>query len=146
MALDGVEVANGVGIRHLAGRTARKLTQLGMSVLRVSDYQVFGRQRTEIQYRNGHLADAQTMLRSLPVQARLVKSSRLHEGVNLRLVVGRDLVARKIAWLEDENSAFPVIAAHGVPELVSLNAHRDFPLTVALKPAGTNPTEGWRLL
>lgn len=100
-AIDRLEVSNGVGVRHLAGRTARQLSRFGFGVTRVSDYRRFGKQRTEIHYRDGHLADAKALQQRLPVDVKFVRAGQLHAGVNVRLVVGRDLVAGQVAsWLD----------------------------------------------
>ena len=145
-ALDGIEVSNGVGIRNLAGRTARTLSRLGVTVARVSDYRLFGRQQTEIHYRNGHVGEAMAVRTTLPVGARLVQSSRLHPQVNVRLVVGKDLVQRQVAWLgtegmtadaEDFPQALPSNVAQG--KGVDLVPH-------AGKVARANLDNGWRYL
>jgi Tfp pilus assembly protein PilF len=96
-ALGGLEISNGVGTRHLAGRTARSLSQLGIGVARVSNYEVFGKSRTEIHYRNGHQASARALQAALPVDAKLQAGSRLRQSVNIRLVIGRDMVGRDLA-------------------------------------------------
>lgn len=102
--IDGLEVSNGVGIRHLAGRTARRLAEQGARVARVSDDRIFGRPLTEIHYRAGHIEQARAVLASLPVAARLVPSRSLSQGINVRLVIGKDLVAPRLAWLEDSEA------------------------------------------
>lgn len=145
-ALDGIEVSNGVGIRHLAGRTARTLSGLGVTVARVSDYRLFGRQRTEIHYRNGHVGEAMAVRRTLPVGARLVQSSRLHPQVNVRLVIGKDLVERQVAWLGSEGmtaDAEPEALSYAKAETVQRGIDLQA-LTARLSRADVNA--GWRLL
>lgn len=132
-------MSNGVGIRNLAGRTARKLSQLGVTVLRVSDYQLFGRQRTEIHYRIGYLPSAESMQKTLPVKARLVRSSKLSEGVNLRLVIGKDLVTRRIAWLDDDAILPGTMALEAVNPVTDLALHSG-------KVARADVNDGWRFL
>lgn len=113
-AIDRLEVSNGVGVRHLAGRTARQLSRFGAGVTRVSDYRRFGKQRTEIHYRDGHLAGAKALQQRLPVDVKLVRAGQLHAGVNIRLVVGRDLVAGQVAsWLDAPDLASAAVA--GIP-------------------------------
>ena len=97
--LGGFEVSNGVGQRNLAGRTARALERMGIHVTRVSDYRLFGRQRTEIHYREGYRQVAKAMGESLPVKARVTASKRLPQDINVRLVVGRDWSAAQVAML-----------------------------------------------
>jgi tetratricopeptide (TPR) repeat protein len=96
---EGFEVSNGVGQRNLAGRTARALERMGIHVTRVSDYRLFGRQRTEIHYREGYRQVAKAMGESLPVKARVTVSKRLPQDINVRLVVGRDWSAAQVAML-----------------------------------------------
>lgn len=145
-ALDGIEVSNGVGIRHLAGRTARTLSGLGVTVARVSDYRLFGRQQTEIHYRNGHVGEAMAVRTTLPVGARLVQSSRLHPQVNVRLVIGKDLVERQVAWLgseamtADAGDATESFASH-VAQVKGLDL-----VPHAAKVARVNVDNGWRYL
>lgn len=111
-ASDGVEVSNGVGVRRLAGRTARQLSRFGIEVARVSDYRPFGLRTTEIHYRSGHLEGAMAVQRRLPVSAKLVSTASLRSGVNVRLVVGRDMVAESIvAWWSQEPLATTVAQA-----------------------------------
>ena len=111
-AIDRLEVSNGVGVRHLAGRTARQLSRFGAGVTRVSDYRRFGKQRTEIHYRDGHLAGAKALQQRLPVEVKLVRAGQLHAGVNIRLVVGRDLVAGQVAsWLDAPEVASADVAS-----------------------------------
>ena len=98
-AVEGFEVSNGVGQRNLAGRTARALERMGIHVTRVSDYRLFGRQRTEIHYREGYRQVAKAMGESLPVKARVTVSKRLPQDINVRLVVGRDWSAAQVAML-----------------------------------------------
>src|SRR5690606_6997096 len=100
-AVDGLEVSNGVGLPRLASRTARQLSRFGADVARVSDWRSFGQQRTEIHYRAGHVAGARAVQARLPVEAKLVRGGPMRAGVNVRLVVGRDMVAGTLArWYE----------------------------------------------
>jgi tetratricopeptide (TPR) repeat protein len=101
-AIDRLEVSNGAGISRLATRTARRLAQMGAEVARVTNYPVFGQQRTEIHYRDGHAESAKRLGERLPVDARLVSTEGLRGDVDIRLVVGRDMVAGDVAawWNE----------------------------------------------
>jgi tetratricopeptide (TPR) repeat protein len=165
-AIDGLEVSNGVGLRSLAGRTARQLERFGVSVARVSDYQTFGKGRTEVHYRAGHLEGAKAVQQRLPVDAKLVKASKMHPGVNVRLVVGRDMVVGPIAWWSDMPAvAESAMMAYAAPvaveqpiaqaEPVGFAPIRSEPMAIAmprgldLKPfagkvARANVDDGWR--
>jgi hypothetical protein len=122
LALAGVEVSNGIGAPNLAGRAARRLFQLGVGVVRVSDHWKFGVQRTKIHYREGQLERAKALQDTLPIKVRLVPSNELAEGVNVRLVIGRDLAAARAAFLQAEEPALalspvvPVIPSAAIRE------------------------------
>lgn len=161
----GLEVSNGVGLRSLAGRTARQLERFGASVARVSDYRTYGKGRTEIHYLAGHVAGAKALQQRLPVDARLVEVSKMHPGVNVRLVVGRDMVAGPVAWWSEdpataesvtmaraEQLAPPTIGlAPAVSDGVEASLAIAAPRGVALKPfaakvARVDVEDGWRYL
>lgn len=143
ISLDGVEVSNGVGIRRLAGSTANRLSRLGVGVVRVSDYQFFGLRQSQIHYRKGHEAAAEALRRSLPIDVQLVRSARLSEGVNVRLVVGRDLVAARIADADVEQpiTGFGFAGSGAIPWAesagVDLGAH-------ARQVGRASVEDGWR--
>ncbi len=103
-SVDGLEVSNGVGLPRLASRTARQLSRFGADVARVSDWRNFAQRRTEIHYRAGHLAGAKAVSDRLPVEVRLVRASQMRAGVNVRLVLGRDMVVSQVASWYDEPS------------------------------------------
>ncbi|TXL66055.1 LytR C-terminal domain-containing protein [Zeimonas arvi] len=161
----GLEVSNGVGLRSLAGRTARQLERFGASVARVSDYRTYGKGRTEIHYLAGHAAGAKALQQRLPVEARLVEVSKMHPGVNVRLVVGRDMVAGPVAWWSEdpavaesatmaraEQLAPPVIGlapavSGGVEASLAIAAPRGVELKpFAAKVARVDVEDGWRYL
>lgn len=102
--LSGVEVSNGVGLPNLAGRTARRLSKLGVAVVGVRDHWRFGVERTQILYREGQRESAETLRSALPVRVRLVPTPTLSEGVNVRLILGRDLTAGEVAFLESDDA------------------------------------------
>ena len=157
----GLEVSNAVGLRSLAGRTARQLERFGASVARVSDFRVFGKGRTEVHYLPGHLESAKVIRERLPVDAELVKVSKMHPGVNVRLVVGRDMVVGPIAWwgddLEAADSVTMARAVQVAPPSIGIAPVPAEPLVIAappgvdLKPfaakvARANVEDGWRHL
>lgn len=124
-----LEVSNAVGIKRLAAHTARQLGRYGVEVSRLSDYRPFGLPVTQIQYRDGHLTDARALQQHLPVTATMVPVASLREGVDLRLVVGRDMIAGR--------SAVPGVVVWWEQPSVPAPA----PVRVAAGEAG-----GWRLL
>lgn len=92
-----LEVSNGVGVAGLAGRTARRLNGLGMQVGRLTDVRGFGRQQSELLYREGFLAQAESVQGTLPIEVRLLRSESLHSRIDIRLVIGRDLANRSMS-------------------------------------------------
>lgn len=107
-ALDRFEISNGVGVHRLARRTAHEFERFGASVTRVSNHASFDRERTEIHFRGGSFDRARLLQRSLPVRAALVRVQRLHPGVDVKLVVGSDMLAPR--------GASPGIADVGIAE------------------------------
>ena len=101
----GLEVSNGAGIRYLAQRTAEKLSELGLAVVRITNYPVFSKEQSEIHYRSGHLEEARAMQGTLPVDAKLVNAKHLRRGVNVRLVLGKDLGSQQVARVDSGVSA-----------------------------------------
>lgn len=100
-AIDRLEVSNGAGTNRLAARTAQRLSRMGAAVTHVTNYRSFGHQRTEIHYREGHAEDAKRLGERLPVDAKLVSVGQLRAGVDIRLVLGRDMAADDVAaWWE----------------------------------------------
>jgi Flp pilus assembly protein TadD len=157
----GLEVSNAVGLRSLAGRTARQLERFGASVARVSDFRVFGKGRTEVHYLPGHLESAKAVQQRLPVDAALVKVSNMHPGVNVRLVVGRDMVVGPIAWwgddLEAADSVTMARAAQVAPPSIGIAPAPADSLVIAAPPgvdltpfaakvARVDVEDGWRHL
>jgi hypothetical protein len=125
--VDGLEVSNGVGTRHAARGMARDLARLGIDSVRVSDYRVFNMRQTEIHYREGHRAGAYALLSTLPIVAKPTPNPQLRDGVNVRLVVGRDLAGRSVALLKPA----PVASGLDLARFAGLVARAD-------------AEEGWR--
>ena len=96
-----IEVSNGVGIRYLARRTADRLAPTGVVTARLTNQLPYQQSRTEIQFGNGQKSAAQALSGSFPVAIKTVASSSLVKNVQLRLVLGHDLVGKTIvAWLD----------------------------------------------
>jgi hypothetical protein len=142
-AVDGLEVSNGVGARGLAGRTARGLRGVGFTPMKVSDYQDFNQTRTRILYRAGHLEAAKAVQAALPGKVALVqvRNQLLSPEVNVRLVVGRDLVGKRIiAWADSPEVIIAGIEAEWAAvsgRRIDLSAYSDAVLRF-------NPEDGWR--
>lgn len=91
-----IEVSNGVGIRHLARRTAERLEPMGLVTARLSN-QRYRQSQTEIQYRAGQKNAAQALSAKLPVAVKTVPSNRLGKRIEMRLVLGHDLFGQAMA-------------------------------------------------
>lgn len=142
--VEGFEVSNGVGIRHLAGRMARALGKLGVSVDRISDYRWFGIRRSEIHYRDGHRDAALTVAETLPVQPRFVRSTRMQKSINVRLVVGRDLSAKQVAWLGEESLLQADLADDAAPVPPPTTLRADAGRAEVVRIASADAARGWR--
>lgn len=126
--LQGVqlEVANGVGISHLARRTADRLASTGVNAVRLTDAKPYRQMKTEIQFGAGQKETAKALQARLPFTTiTSATPSQLRAGLQLRLVLGHDMKGQAVAaWLESQGvqmavnpSAMPVkVAAHAMAE------------------------------
>ncbi|MDO8769813.1 MAG: tetratricopeptide repeat protein [Burkholderiaceae bacterium] len=115
MALHGVriEVSNGVGIRHLAQRTANRLAPMGVVTARLTNQPRYQQSKTEIQFSAGQKSAADALSTKLPVAVRSVLSSHLEKNIQMRLVLGHDLVGKAItAWLESTSEIRVALAGY----------------------------------
>jgi hypothetical protein len=139
-AIDRLEVSNGAGTSRLATRTAQRLAQMGAAVARVTNYPGFGRQHTEIHYRDGHAESAKKLGERLPVDVKLVGVDGLRADVDVRLVLGRDMAGSDVAaWW---NAAVDV--AHAAEPLPA--ASDAAPAPDAGSIARADVEDGWRHL
>lgn len=105
-----LEVSNGVGITHLARRTADRLAVMGVATARLTNARPYRQAKTEIQFVAGQGLAAQALQSRLPVMASAVPASRLDKGVQLRLVLGHDVAGKAMAaWLNAQEQ--PVATA-----------------------------------
>lgn len=96
-----MEVSNGVGIRHLARRTAEKLAPTGVVTARLTNQPRFQQTRTELQYGVGQDRAANLLATKLPVAVRVVPSARLGTAIQMRLVLGHDIAGKAmVAWID----------------------------------------------
>jgi hypothetical protein len=103
LPLQGVrlEVSNGVGIRHLARRTAERLSATGLVPARLTNQAKFQQAKTEIQFSAGQGQAAGALSAQFPVGVKTVASARLLKHIQLRLVLGHDMAGKALlAWLE----------------------------------------------
>ena len=104
-----IEVSNGVGIRHLARRTAERLAPMGVVTARLTNQPGYKQVKTKIFYSAGQMGAAQALSAKLPMAATVVVASDLGTRVQMRLVLGRDLDVKALAnWLDGLET--PVVA------------------------------------
>lgn len=108
-----IEVSNGVGIRYLARRTAERLTSMGVVTARLTNQPRYQQSKTEIQFGAGQKEAADALSTQLPVTVRTVASGGLAKNIQMRLVLGHDLVGKTlIAWLESSSETRVALAGH----------------------------------
>ena len=114
LPLQGVrlEVSNGVGIRHLARRTAERLSATGLVPARLTNQAKFQQTKTEIQFSAGQGQAAGALSAQFPVNVTTVASTRLLKNIQLRLVLGHDMAGKALlAWLETVADTRVAVAA-----------------------------------
>lgn len=102
-ALRGVriEVSNGVGIRHLARRTAQRLAPMGIVTARLTNQPRFQQPRTEIQFGAGQKGAADALSAKLPIAVDVVPAKYVSHTIQMRLILGHDVAGKSIAaWLD----------------------------------------------
>jgi len=105
-----LEVSNGVGITRLARRTADRLATEGVKTARLTNAKPYRQVKTEIQYLANQIQAVQALQSRLPVATLAVPAKHLNAGVQVRLVLGRDIAGQAItAWLD--GVATPQVAA-----------------------------------
>ena len=96
-----IEISNGVGVRHLAKRTSQRLAPTGLVTARLTNQMPYRQSRTAIQFGAGQKEAAAALSAQFPLPVASVPSSRLVRNVQLRLVLGHDLVGKAVlAWLD----------------------------------------------
>ncbi len=85
-------ISNGMGREGWAAHNARLLEAQGISASRITNYRHYGVEQTMILFREGQRSQAERIMEVLPTVhlARLIQTSDLPAGVDIRLVLGRD--------------------------------------------------------
>lgn len=89
--LRGLEVSNGNGVTGLAKKVARFLKRQGVMATRLTNSKPFTQKSTQIEYRHGFMHQANSINSQLPRLVPVVQTKQLREGVNVRLVLGKDV-------------------------------------------------------
>jgi tetratricopeptide (TPR) repeat protein len=88
-----LEVSNGNGVLGLAKRVAGRLTGAGLKTARLTNQRPFNHATTEVQYREGYAAEAEALAAKLHHPVQVKRSERLARHIDVRLVLGRDVLS-----------------------------------------------------
>lgn len=103
-----IEVANGNGLTGMAGKVGQFLRSQGYPAARLTNQKPFRVQITQIQYRDGHQAEAQLLRSSLPEAPELVQHNDMRADVSVRLVLGKDIVTQ-LAYFEGKRQKYQFV-------------------------------------
>lgn len=87
-----LEISNGNGIVGMAKKVGLFLRSLGYKTARLTNQKPFKVMHSELQYRSGYLQEAETLQSNIHGQPKLVQRDDLRSDINLRLVIGKDLI------------------------------------------------------
>jgi hypothetical protein len=89
-----IDLRNGAGAADLAHQVRSRLSEEGFRVSSIGNYRDFGVEQTLIYYRPGAQKVAQALTaRFFPI-ARMEQSSKLPAGIDIKIIMGKDLVQR----------------------------------------------------
>jgi Tfp pilus assembly protein PilF len=91
----GIEVLNGNGTRNYARRTRLMLSLEGFSVARIGNHVDFGAEETSIYYRPGTERVVRVVNAKFFQAPQVKESTKLPAGVDIKIILGRDLLARQ---------------------------------------------------
>jgi Tfp pilus assembly protein PilF len=87
----GLEVSNGNGVSGMARRIGQQLAANGSPKAWLTNQKPFEQRSTEIQYREGYVEPAMALRGRVPGVPPTVRSTALRPGIDVRLVLGKDL-------------------------------------------------------
>lgn len=87
-----LEVSNGNGVTGMARHVSGFMQKSGFAKARLTNKKPFRQAQTEIHYRSGNEAEADRIARMMPRQVVLVESDKLRKDIQVRIVLGRDVV------------------------------------------------------
>ena len=91
----GIEVSNGNGVTGMARNVATQLSNAGLGQARLTNHQTFKQVQTEIYHRVSAHELAERITHLLPGQVKLIESDNLREDINLKVLLGQDIVKNK---------------------------------------------------
>ena len=86
------EVANGNGLNGMAKKVSQYLNGQGYSIPRLTNQKPYQVTKTQIQYRESRLAEAELLRASLQDVPELVLRNDLRADIQVRLVLGKDIL------------------------------------------------------
>lgn len=90
-----IEVANGNGVTRMARRVSQFLQQDGYPAARLTNHKPFNVDKTQVHYRAGYRDAAEALQARMPGQPEMIERDDLRAGINVRLILGKDLVSRQ---------------------------------------------------
>ena len=90
----GIEVRNGTRTQNPAHLTRTLLSQQGFNVVQIGNHIDFGAEATVIYYRTEAEKVARALQSEIFPGARIEESSRLKNGVDIKVLLGSDLLAQ----------------------------------------------------
>jgi len=87
-----LEVSNGNGVGGMARKFSQLLSKQGYTAAKLTNQKPYQTKVTQIQYRDGYLAQAQLLQASLQGKSSLVQSNDIRADVSVRLVLGKNMV------------------------------------------------------
>jgi len=106
-----LEISNGNGVAGMAAQVGRLLARQGLPSATLSNAPSFARPETLVQYRPGDAEAALRVANSLPAAARLEPTLAPQAGTDVRVVLGRDWIARAPCLQRDDCRPVVVVAA-----------------------------------
>jgi hypothetical protein len=107
-----LEVSNGNGTRGMARQVARLLDRNGIHANRITNHATFRQTTTQIEYRQGYLAEAVALREVFPAHINAVPGSALRNDIQVRVLLGKDVVSIARTPLQAYAAAD---AAHSTP-------------------------------
>lgn len=99
-----LEVTNGNGVKGAAGKVSRFLREQGYTATRLTNKKPYRTLTTQIHYRPGYEAQALFLQSKLLDAPKLVERRDIRANVNVRVVLGRDMVTQ-LAHYESQTKA-----------------------------------------
>jgi hypothetical protein len=96
-----LEIANGNGVTGLAKKLRYRLARQGMPAARLTNLKPYKETQTMVQYRGAYHEEALRLSSKLRVAARLVQDDNMRKGIDVRLVLGKDMGSRVAGNEED---------------------------------------------